>query len=109
VQRVRVRLVAELDPDERSAERGLPAATSRAAARGSKCTMPSVRTTCQPLALANAASSSRSSTSITPDAHDGRGVVLSVHAMRVSAETPPKRSTPGPSERSTVTKSPRSE
>ena len=41
------------------------AATSRAAACGSKCTMPTVSTMCQPLAAASAARARRSSTSTT--------------------------------------------
>jgi len=81
---------------------------SRAAARGSKCTIPSVSTTCQPLREASTASWRKSSASTTPEAHAGRGVRWSVQAMRVSAETPPKRSTPVPSERSIATRSPRS-
>ena len=84
------------------------AATSRAAAVGSKCTMPTVSTMCQPLAEARAASARKSSASTTFVAHAGRGVRASVQAMRVSADAPPKRSTPGPSERSIVTRLPRS-
>ena len=44
----------------------------------------------------------------TVRAHAGWGVSGSVHATCVSADTPPKRITPGPSERSIATRSPAS-
>src|SRR5205807_9089454 len=59
-----------------------------------------------PLLEASLATARRSATLSDPDAQAGGGSAGAVHATRVSAETPPKRSTPGPSERSRRTRLP---
>ena len=84
----------------------LAAAASSAAAAGSKWPRPIVRSTPQPLLEASLATACRSAALSDPDAHAGGGSAGAVHATRVSAETPPKRSTPGPSERSRRTRLP---
>ena len=93
-------------PARRAPSAAFAAAASRAAASGSKCASPTVSSTRQPLRAASLASARMSVGSSTELAHAGGGVAGSLHATRVSAETPPKRSTPGPSERSSLTKSP---
>jgi len=82
---------------------------SRAAAVGSKCANPTVSRTLHPLRRASTPSSRICVGPIVLEAHAGRGVEGSVHATFSSAVMPPKRSMPGPSERSSLTRSPRSE
>src|SRR5207245_5981747 len=84
----------------------LAAAASPAAAAASKWPRPIVRRTLQPLLESSLATARRSAALSDPDAHAGGGLAGAVHATRVSADTPPKRSTPGPSERSRRTRLP---
>ncbi len=87
-------------------------AAARLARRCARCRSARARSSAAPASRCAArvgAMPRRTLGSSALDAHDGSGVCASLQATRVSADAPPSRSTPGPSERSMPTRLPRSD